>query len=94
MFTDPVGGLTMRQDRRKLLAIHLAAKNTPSGNPNRMYVLLTSGGRIVQAIDEGYRGWQAVADAGYPNAVQGPRFDTTATEIRETLKHHGKRSLA
>lgn len=72
-------------DRRKLLAIHLCAPNDTNGNPRRVYVLHDRAGSIVAAIDEGYSGHHAVKEAGYPNAVMGPAYDTIPSEYRTLL---------
>jgi len=70
----------MIKSRKKLLAVHVRAKNTPSGNPNRCYWLLDSTGAIEGAVDEGYVGWAAVRRK-FPNAVHAISIETTATEV-------------
>lgn len=35
---------------------HLRAENSPTGNPQRCFVMLAEDGGIVNIIDEGYRG--------------------------------------
>ena len=75
-------------DPRRLLALHMRAPNDTNGNPRRCYVVMTRDGAIVQAVDEGYSGWQAVCQAGYPNAVQGPAFDVTPSAYRALVRSH------
>lgn len=35
---------------------HLRAPNSPSGNPQRLYMVYDAAGEVVRVIDEGYRG--------------------------------------
>jgi hypothetical protein len=45
---------------KKVFAIRLNAGNDSNGNPRRIYVVFDSTGKIVDAIDEGYSGINAL----------------------------------
>jgi len=67
---------------RKYIAVCLAAKHDTNGNPRRVWVRLNTDGEIVEAADEGYR--------GYPwcdrkDTAQGQRFESTPQEYRDIL---------
>lgn len=66
------------------LAISLKAGHDVNGNPRRVWVVL-DGGEIVDAIDEEYYGSAAVTNK-YPNAILGPRFETTLKEYKSLLR--------
>lgn len=66
------------------LAISLKAGHDINGNPRRVWVVL-DGGEVVDAIDEGYLGAAAVLGK-YPNAILGPRFETTLKEYKSLLR--------
>jgi hypothetical protein len=70
----------------KYMYIHLNAGHTTNGNPRRVFVVIdVSDGTIVDAIDEGYKGTDAVT-SHYPGIVAGPEFDTTPAQYRALLK--------
>lgn len=46
-------------------AIKLKAPNTPSGNPNRGWLVYTDRGNFIEFIAEGYLGYGALRQAGY-----------------------------
>jgi hypothetical protein len=35
---------------------HLRAENSPNGNPQRVFVMISDDGRILNVVDEGYQG--------------------------------------
>jgi len=43
---------------------HLRAPNSPMGNPQRLYVVYARDGRVLEVIDEGYRGLPATLRHG------------------------------
>jgi hypothetical protein len=47
---------TNKMNNKAAMFQHLRAENSPSGNPQRCYVLMAKDGRIVDVIDEGYQG--------------------------------------
>jgi hypothetical protein len=58
------------------------AGHTPTGNPQRVFVVFDDSGEIVEVIDEGY--------AGLPRALRdvpgGYTFATSKMQYRELLK--------
>jgi|TARA_R100001244_G_C5132202_1_gene126038 hypothetical protein len=59
------------------LVQHLRAKHTPSGNPQRLYMLYDSTtGHITDIIDEGYDG----APQGFNNMIQLPTIDISKSD--------------
>lgn len=84
-------------DMRKLLAVCLNATNDGNGNPRRVWAIIDRDGVTIDAIDEGYAGFDAVTSPAlgyarpggwyYPNAVKGPTYATTPAEYRHLLKH-------
>jgi hypothetical protein len=48
-----------------VVVLHVHADNTRDGNPRRCFVVVTTTGRVVETIDEGYAG-EAVVWARYP----------------------------
>lgn len=81
------------------LIIHLAAPNTPNGNPNRVYVAIDLlSGMVSGAWSEGYRGEAAVPSewaVEQRGAVMRAQFTipVSATVARDYLKE-GKAALA
>lgn len=72
--------------------IRLNAGNDTNGNPRRIYVVFDTRGNMVDAVDEGYSGIQALRPK-YPRLFTGVRaqfypetFATTAGEYRRLLK--------
>jgi hypothetical protein len=77
---------------KKVMAIRLNAGNDSNGNPRRVYVVFDSTGKIIDAIDEGYSGIQAL-DEVYPKHNDSvASFDTSPSEYRELVKSYSKRS--
>lgn len=69
-----------------LLAVRLVAGHTPSGNPQRAWLVIDAAtGASVDAIDEGYEG-SAPLQKAYPDAVRGPDIAVTKTEYHEMLR--------
>jgi hypothetical protein len=73
-----------------LSAIKINAKNDANGNPRRGWVILnTAEGftNILDFVDEGYEGPQAVVRAGYPRSLaDSPEFDVVPSEYRQMLQ--------
>lgn len=68
------------------IVLHLRAKNDSNGNPRRFYAVINAEtGQLIEAIDEGYRGFNAWKRK-YPNAIEGPSFDTTPECRRDYLR--------
>lgn len=74
-----------------LFAIHFRCKLDLNGNPRRFYAVFDCNGKMIDAIDEGYKGHYALL-AKYPEfkgrAIE--EFDTTPTERRNRLKQFSK----
>lgn len=71
--------------------LHLAAPNTPNGNPNRVYVAIdVVFGDVVGAWDEGYRGTDAIPDsfkgAGFYGTSSPLRISVSSSEAKGFLK--------
>lgn len=67
------------------IAIYLDAGHTTSGNPRRVFVVIDEQANVVDTIDEGYEGVQALYKRHGKIPVTG-RFDTSAREYRELIK--------
>ena len=75
-------------------AIHLAAKNDPNGNPQRLYLVLDAEtGAVIEAVDEGNRGIGSLYEA-YPHfkglAFSPVRIEVSRSEYHSTLKQFKK----
>ena len=74
--------------------VHVKAPNTPSGNPQRLYLVL-DGPTVLGAVDEGYVGDRALAEyvggAGLMRSISCT-VNVTATEYKRFLKDHGPKS--
>lgn len=66
------------------VVLHLRAPNTPSGNPNRLYVVIDKGGAVMDMVDEGYTGLPRKY-AGIPVY----QIEVTAKEIRGWKEDYG-----
>lgn len=77
-----------------LIAIHIAAKSDPSGNPRRALILIDGNGRKVAAVDEGYAGeYGALRDAGFADVADADRivahrFDVSVRQYRAALRDY------
>ena len=73
-----------------MLAIRLRCKNDTNGNPRRVYVIFDKG-RMIDAIDEGYSGRQALLGK-YPalDSAIVEDIETTPATRRELLKRFSK----
>jgi len=67
-----------------MFAIHLKAKNSPSGNPRRVYLICGPHGPVA-AVDEGYSGIGAIREAGF-DAPEVWGVEITPGEYRRVLK--------
>lgn len=73
-----------------MIAIVLAAPNTPSGNPRRC-VLVLDNREIHDAIDCGYLSpHQALREAGYSGYLVGDWIKVSATEYKRKLDGYAK----
>lgn len=70
-----------------MFAIHLNAKNDPSGNPRRVYLICGPHGPVA-AVDEGYAGRGAIREAGF-EAPEVWNLDITPGEYRRVLRQLG-----
>ena len=69
-----------------LAAIHLDAGHDVNGNPRRAYMVVCPNRGIIDAINEGYRGRDALKDK-YPGLeADDCRVPTTKKFIRDLLK--------
>lgn len=73
--------------------IKFNAGNDTNGNPRRLFAVMRAGD-VVIAIDEGYSGSAALADAlprsgAYLASLVGVTFATTPKQYRELLKEFG-----
>ena len=65
------------------ILLHLVAKNTPSGNPNRIFVAVDLWGQTRGVWDEGYSGIEAVPEeVRIEYTLYAPRIETTAMDIK------------
>ena len=71
-----------------MIVIRLNAGNDRNGNPRRVFVVFDSDGDIVDAIDEGYEGDDALRKLGYPTSYS--TFKTTPAEYRDLLRIRGR----
>ena len=79
---------------KKVFSVRLNAGNDVNGNPRRVYVVFDSSGKIIDAIDEGYSGINAL-DSAYPKHNDSvASFDTSPSEYRELVKSYSKRTTA
>jgi hypothetical protein len=73
-----------------LSSFKINAKNDPSGNPRRGWVILnTQDGytAVVDFCDEGYMGSAAVTERGYPRSLaEAPEFLVPYSEYRQMLQ--------
>ena len=75
----------------KYSTIRLRTKNDTSGNPRRIFVVL-SRGSIVGIFDEGYSGEHAITVKAMRDSYAGVTIDVTPTEYREMKKLAGRGS--
>lgn len=68
-----------------MLAIYIAAKNSPNGNPQRGWIITNEIGEFVDFVDEGYRGSSALTYAGYSCPSTG------RIEVERRVYHEFKR---
>lgn len=68
-----------------MIALHLRASNDTNGNPRRLFLILDNDGDAVDAVDEGYSGYGAIA-RNYPEIKIGATIEVTPAEYRSWLK--------
>lgn len=68
-----------------MLAIHICAPNDANGNPQRLFAVL-SGDEVIDVVDEGYLGEQALREAGHTCLVVNTRINVSAGEYRRWLE--------
>ncbi len=78
--------------RNKVAAVvlHLRADNNQSGNPRRLYVLISAAdGNVIGVVDEGYLGRGAIPAAWRAQyaCVEGPAIAITPSEYRDWKKN-------
>lgn len=71
------------------IALHFNAGNDANGNPRRVFVVVNTAGKVVEAINEGYRGERSVTEE-YPGIAIVGSFPISATEYKKFLKEYGK----
>ena len=64
-------------------AVKLKAPNTPSGNPNRGWLVYTQSGQLQEFVDEGYSGSGALEYAGYKTYQSDPAHLKPLTVLAE-----------
>lgn len=65
--------------------LHLAAPNTPSGNPRRAFLATHMKTGTVFVFDEGYLGYNAVPKAITRNIIGPYRINVTASELKRQM---------
>ena len=67
-----------------MLAVYIATKNSPSGNPQRGWIIFNADGGVAGFVDEGYQGKQALDLGGYAGVPSNeePLEATAATYKR------------
>lgn len=68
-----------------MFSIHIIAPNDPNGNPRRLYLVCGPHGPLA-AVDEGYSGFRAIAEAGFPNAPEVWNIEVSASEYKRLKK--------
>lgn len=76
-------------DDLKGSVLHLDAGNDKNGNPRRCFVIFSSSGRIIDAIDEEFYGCKAYEKV-YPKYVYLGKFKTSVSEYKQVLKSHSR----
>jgi len=72
--------------RGKVMVTHLRADNDPNGNPQRLYVINNLKGEIIDVIDEGYYGINAIKNK-YPNYVEVATYHIPKSHYHELLRN-------
>lgn len=69
----------VRDANRKAIVLHLCARNSPGGNPRRVFVAVSAfDGEPIAVYDEGYGGYPR--DLMGAGMTMGPRIDVTPGE--------------
>ena len=69
-----------------MIYLHLKAKNDGNGRPQRLFLVLSKTGEIVEAIKERLDGDHVKAK--HPNIYRGPDIDITVGTYKHILKYH------
>lgn len=68
------------------MLVKINAGHNVNGNPRRAWVQFGEYGEIINAWDEGYRGYMAVPEEHRDEARKAPQIITTPAYYREALK--------
>ena len=69
-----------------MLAIYIAAKNDPNGNPQRGWLIADEAGNFIDFVDEGYMGGDALKEAGYADISITPRIEVSRSTYLEAYR--------
>ena len=69
-----------------MLAIYIAAKNDPNGNPQRGWLIADDEGNFTDFVDEGYLGNAALKEAGYAGISGTPRIQVSRSTYHEAYR--------
>ena len=68
--------------------LHVAAPNTPSGNPRRLFLCTHCKTGKVIAFDEGYVGYNAIPKAIQRDIIGPYRIEVSASEYKALLRDY------
>ena len=69
-----------------MLAIYIAAKNSPNGNPQRGWLIADDQGNFIDFVNEGYLGSAALKRAGYEGIHSTPRIEVSRNTYHEAYR--------
>ena len=74
-------------ERTVMLAVYIAAKNSPNGNPQRGWLIADDDGNFIDFVDEGYYGDPgALRHAGYEDIARTPRIEVSRSTYHEAYR--------
>jgi hypothetical protein len=73
-------------ERTVMLAVYIAAKNSPNGNPQRGWLIADDDGNFIDFVDEGYTGNASLRMAGYEGIAQTPRIEVSRSTYHEAYR--------
>jgi len=69
-----------------MLAVYIAAKNSPTGNPQRGWLIADDDGNFIDFVDEGYTGSHSLRRAGYEGIASTPRIEVSRSTYHEAYR--------